>query len=148
MAEDLSITIMVGRLTRDLDLQYTNSGYSIGVCNIAVNSREKKGEEWIDSASFFEIKLLGKRAESLAQYMLKGTKVAVQGRLKQERWQDRQSNLNRSKVILIVNSIQLLGDGKKSESSSDQNKQQPNVENRNSKFNENHYEQFEDDIPF
>lgn len=107
MAEDLNRVVLIGRLTRDAELQYTNTGFAIGKMSIAVNRRRKQGDQWIDEGNFFDVTLFGKRAESLAQYLLKGNQIAVEGQLRQERWE--QEGLKRSKVTIEATNIQLLG---------------------------------------
>ncbi len=107
MAEDLNRVMIIGRLTRDMELKYSNSGYAIGVMSIASNKRRKVGDDWVDEGHFFDVTLFGKRAESLAQYLTKGTQIAVDGQLKQDRWE--QDGIKRSKVTIEANNIQLLG---------------------------------------
>lgn len=112
MAKDINSLTLVGRLTRDAELKYTNSGFAITNIGLAVNSSKKDGDQWVEVANFFDVTLLGKRGESLNQYLTKGTRIAISGELKQERWE--QDGQNRSKVIVQANDIQLLGDGKPS----------------------------------
>ncbi len=107
MAEDLNNVFLVGRLTRDIVLSYTANGYPIGKLSLAVNRRRKNGEQWEDEANFFDLILWGKRAEALQRYLLKGTQIAVQGQLKQERWE--QDGQKRSRVVIELNNIQLVG---------------------------------------
>ena len=108
MAADTNNVIEVGRLTRDAELKFTQAGFAIGNLSIAVNDRVKKGDQWVDEASFFDVTHLGKGAEALKPYLLKGTQICVTGKLKQDRWQD-QSGQNRSKIYILAEHIQLLG---------------------------------------
>ena len=62
---DLSIAVLVGRLTRDSELRYTSGGSPICSFSVATSSRKKKGDQWIDEASFWDIELWGKQGESL-----------------------------------------------------------------------------------
>ncbi len=107
MAEDLNRVMLVGRLTRDVELQYTSTGWAIAKMGLAVNRRRKQGDQWIDEANFFDITLFGKRAESLSPYLTKGTQLAIEGHLRQERWE--QDGMKRSKVTVEATNIQLLG---------------------------------------
>lgn len=104
---DVNQVVIVGRLTRDAELKYTANGFAIGNFSIAVNRRRKNGEQWVEEASFFEINLYGKSAESLNQYLVKGKQVAIQGELRQDRWE--QDGQPRSKVVIVANNVQLLG---------------------------------------
>lgn len=116
MGEDINKVMIVGRLTRDSELSYTNSGYALCKFSIAVNRRKKEGGQWIDEANYFDCNLWGKRGESIKNYLLKGTQVGIDGQLKQERWT--KDGQTRSKVSIDVGNVQLLG--------SKQNAQQPN----------------------
>ncbi len=107
MAADLNHVTLIGRLTRDADLRYTQAGLAISNFSIAVNRRRKNGDQWIEEASFFEITLYGKSAETLKAYLVKGKQVAVDGELRQDRWE--QDGQPRSKVVVVANSVQLLG---------------------------------------
>ena len=84
---DLNHVTLIGRLTRDAELKYTPGGLAISSFSIAVNRRRKNGDQWIDEVSYFDINLYGKAAESLKQYLLKGKQVAVDGELRQDRWE-------------------------------------------------------------
>jgi single-strand DNA-binding protein len=105
---DINIVGMTGNLTRDSELTYTQSGYPVLKFSIANNQSKKSGEEWVEEASFFDFAIFGKRAESLAPMLVKGIKVAVQGKAKQDRWQDQQSGANRSKVQFTADSIVIM----------------------------------------
>ena len=107
MATDLNVVAVTGRLTRAAELKYSNGGMAFAKFSIAVNRRTKKGDQWVDDASFFDCTLFGKSAESLNSYLTKGQQVAINGSLVQERWE--QDGQNRSRVGIIVNSITLLG---------------------------------------
>lgn len=107
---DLNVVALTGRLTRDAELKYTNSGLAICAFSVAVNRRRKQGDEWIEEASFFDVTLFGRRGEAVQRYLTKGTQIAVQGELKQDRWE--QDGNRRSKVQIIANDVQMLGGGR------------------------------------
>jgi single-strand DNA-binding protein len=104
---DINIVVLVGRLTRDVELKYTNTGYAIANMSIAVNRSYKKDDTWQEEASFFNAVLFGKRAEALAQYLVKGKQIGIQGELRQNKWE--QDGQPRSRVEIVINDIQLLG---------------------------------------
>ena len=106
---DLNRVTEIGHLTRDEELKYTPGGMAIGNVSIAVNRRVKKGQEWVDEANYFDVVIFGKQAESLKRFLTKGKQIAVDGFLKQERWQDQQTGQTRSAVKIVANDIQLLG---------------------------------------
>ena len=105
---DVNRVIEIGHLTRDEELKYTPGGMAIGNVSIAVNRRVKKGQEWVDESNYFDVVIFGKQAESLQRFLTKGKQIAVDGFLKQDRWQD-QNGANRSAVKIVANDIQLLG---------------------------------------
>jgi len=113
MANDTNIVVLVGRLTRDAELKYTNSGMAVCRFSIANNKRKKSGDGWTDVARFFDIVLWGKQGETLNQYLKKGKQVAIQGELEQDRWE--QDGKARSKVEVNAASVQLLGGGERQE---------------------------------
>ena len=57
---DVNHVIIIGRLTKDIVLKYSSGGMAIGSFSIAVNRRTKKGEQWVEEASFFDVSLFGK----------------------------------------------------------------------------------------
>lgn len=105
--QDLNMVALIGRLTCDAELRYTASGSALCNFSIAVNRRVKKGEQWLDEASLLDITLWGKQGENLNKYLLKGGQVAIQGSLKQDRWE--KDGQKFSKVSVHVEDIQLLG---------------------------------------
>lgn len=110
MSQDLNRVFLVGRLVRDIELTYTQSGTALGKLDVAVNRRVKKDGEWIDDSSFFNCVFWGKRSEALAPYLLKGQQVAIDGRLRQDRWE--KEGAKRSKVVIELDNVQLLGSSK------------------------------------
>lgn len=104
---DLAVAVLVGRLTRDAELKYTNSGQAICHFSVATSSRRKKGDQWVDESSFWDVDLWGKAGESINQYLTKGKLVAVEGTMRQDKWE--QDGQSRMKIIISANSVQLLG---------------------------------------
>ena len=144
---DINSVTLVGRLTRDAELRYTNSGYAVCKFAIAINRRRKVGDQWEDEANFFDIVLWGKQAESLNQYLVKGKQVGIDGELRQSRWE--QDGQPRSRVEISANNIQLLGGGRGGERGlesreSGSGNQPADGENAGEPIPT----EFEDDIPF
>ena len=106
---DMNKWLGVGRLTRDAEMKYTSGGMAICKFAIAVNARVKHGESWVDEASFFDVTVFGKAAEAINQYLVKGKQVAIEGRLKQDRWE--KDGQNHSRVVINADNVQLLGGG-------------------------------------
>jgi single-strand DNA-binding protein len=104
---DINKVIIVGRLTRDAELKYTSNGFAVCKFSLAVNRRKKSGDQWVEEANFFDVVLWGRMAEAINQYLVKGKQVAVEGELRQNRWE--QDGQPRSKVEITANNLQLLG---------------------------------------
>lgn len=108
---DINRVNMVGRLTRDAQMKYTGGGMAICEFSLAINNRRKQGDEWVDEANFFDVTVFGRQGEAIQRYLTKGKQVGIDGRLKQDRWQDKESGQNRSKISIIADNIMLLGGG-------------------------------------
>jgi single-strand DNA-binding protein len=104
---DLNRVVLIGRLTRDAETKFIQSGQAVCKFSIAVNRKRKVGDQWEDEASFFDAVLWGRQAETLSQYLVKGKQIAIDGELRQDRWE--QDGQKRSKVEIVVGNIQLLG---------------------------------------
>ncbi len=104
---DINHVVLVGRLTRNAELKYTNSGAAVSKFSIAINQRRKKDDQWVDESHFFDIVLWGKVAESLNQYLVKGKQVGIEGQLRQDRWE--QEGQSRSRVEIFATNVMLLG---------------------------------------
>lgn len=104
---DMSIAVLVGRLTRDAELKYTSSGLAICKFGLAVSVRQKKGDQWVDEPNFYNVVVWGKDGERLNQYLTKGKLVAVEGNLRQDKWE--QDGVQRMAVEVSANSVALLG---------------------------------------
>ena len=114
MATDLNHVVLVGRLTRDVgsderSFGYVANGQARANLSIAVNRSRKDAASgnWVEEANFFEVTLWGKQAENLKPYLTKGKQIAVDGYLKQDRWQ--KDGQNFSRVTIVANNVQLLG---------------------------------------
>lgn len=93
-----------GNLTRDPELRYTQGGAAVLSMSVAVNESRKDGNgEWTEYPNYIDMTLFGKRAESVSDYLSKGTYVAVTGRLHQNRWE--KDGQKRSKVEVVVDNI-------------------------------------------
>ncbi len=109
MASNINRVTVSGNLTKDLEVRSTPSGFPIGRTSVAVNERRKQSDgSYEDYANYFDLKLLGDRAQKLAQYLTKGTKVTVCGSLKQNRWQDKETGQNRSAVEILVDDLEFM----------------------------------------
>lgn len=107
MSSNVNSVCVSGYLTKDPELKATTSGSSVLDCSIAVNESRKNAQgEWSDYANFFNFVIFGKQAQALSQYMRKGSKVTLQGKLHYNSWQDDQGK-TRSAVNIIVSTVEL-----------------------------------------
>jgi single-strand DNA-binding protein len=104
---DINRVVLIGRLTRDAELKVTSGGQAVCKFSIAVNRRRKNGDQWEDEANFFDIVVWGRQGESIHQYLIKGKMIAVDGELRQDRWE--KDGQKHSKVEIVAGNLQLLG---------------------------------------
>jgi single-strand DNA-binding protein len=107
---DLNSVNIIGRLTRDAELKYTNEGKAVSNFSIAVHKRKTEGCEDTD---YFDVTVWNKHAESVHPYLVKGKMVCIEGRLRQNRWTH--DGQNKSRVEIAASYIQFLGGGQKGE---------------------------------
>lgn len=105
---NLNVVTLQGNLTRDPETRHSAAGLAIVTFGIAVNSGfgEKEEVSFIDCVSF------GKQGEALAKFFTKGKQILVQGRLRQERWDDKTTGAKRSKLTVIVQDFHFVSGGK------------------------------------
>jgi single-strand DNA-binding protein len=100
--------ILMGNLTRDIELKYTQSGLAVTDMGLAVNDRRKnQAGEWVDETTFLDVTLWGRTAEVASEYLSKGSPVFVEGRLKLDSWE--QDGQKRSKLRVVGERMQLIG---------------------------------------
>ncbi|ADB95332.1 single-stranded DNA-binding protein [Candidatus Atelocyanobacterium thalassae] len=120
----LNIVNLVGRVGRDPEVKYFESGTVLCTLTLAVNRRSSKRDE----ADWFNLKIWGKTAEIAANYVRKGSLIGVHGSLEIETWKDRNTGVDRSSPIIKVDRLDLLGSKRDNESSSTGNYQGGNDE--------------------
>ena len=102
-------TVLVGNLTRDVELRYASNGNAIGNSAIAVSRKytNNNGAQ-VEEVMFIDITFFGKIAEVANQYLRKGSKLLVEGRLKFDQWTDNNGQ-NRSKHTIVIENMEMLG---------------------------------------
>lgn len=98
-----------GNLTRDLETRRTAGGTAVMSFGVAVNDRAKNQQtgEWEDRPNFVDCVMFGTRAEAVGRYLSKGSKVAIEGKLRWSQWQT-QDGSKRSKLEVIVDEIEFM----------------------------------------
>jgi single-strand DNA-binding protein len=98
----------VGNLTRDPEVRYAQSGMAICKLSVAVTERVKDGDAWKDATEWFRVTVFGKTAENAGQYLQKGKQVYVEGRLKTDKYKDK-DGVEKTSIEVIANTLQFLG---------------------------------------
>ncbi|MCC9607606.1 single-stranded DNA-binding protein [Blastopirellula sp. JC732] len=99
--------ILVGNLTRDVEVRYIQSGSAVAEIGLAVNDRRKTASgEWVDETTFVDVTLWGRTAEIASEYLSKGSPVLVEGRLKLDTWET--DGQKRSKLRVVGEKMQML----------------------------------------
>jgi single-strand DNA-binding protein len=100
--------ILLGNLTRDVELRYTQSGLAVTDIGLAVNDRRKnQAGEWVDEPTFVDVTLWGRTAEVASEYLSKGSPILIEGRLKLDTWET--EGQKRSKLRVVGERMQMLG---------------------------------------
>lgn len=123
--------ILIGNMTRDVELKYAQSGTAIGDIGIAMNRKFKDKEETV----FVNVTAFGKTAENTSQFCKKGSKLLIEGRLHLDEWEDKQSGKRRSKLGVTAENIQFL-DTRQAQQAPPQRQEKPS------------YQQDDSDVPF
>lgn len=102
--------ILMGNLTRDPELRYTPKGTAVAKLGLAVNRvwRDAEGQQQ-DETTFVDVDAFGKQAETIGQYMQKGRPILVEGRLKLDQWEDKNSGQRRSKLGVVLERFTFVG---------------------------------------
>ncbi|MBI4710763.1 MAG: single-stranded DNA-binding protein [Nitrospirae bacterium] len=99
--------ILIGNLTKDPEVRYTPQGTSVCNFRIAVNRTYKQGDEVKKEATFIDVVVFGKQADTCGQYLNKGGAVLVEGRLQERRWETEEGQ-QRSKFEVVAQSVRFL----------------------------------------
>lgn len=100
--------LISGNLTRDPELRQTGGGTQVLSFGVAVNDRRRNPQtgEWEDYPNFIDCTMFGARAEALSRYLSKGTKVAIEGKLRWSQWE--RDGQKRSKIEVIVDELEFM----------------------------------------
>jgi len=108
--------ILMGNLTRDPEVRYANSGAAIVKFALAVNRRWQNAEgQWQDEATFVDITMFGKRGEAFSRFHQRGKAALIEGHLRLDQWDDKQTGAKRSKLYVVADTWEFVGSGQGSE---------------------------------
>lgn len=106
--------VLMGNLTRDPELRYTQSNLAVCKVGLAVNRRVKDSQtdQWREEATFVDVTIFGKRGEAFERFHKKGASAFIDGELRFDQWEDKESGQKRSKLYVVANNWEFVGGGK------------------------------------
>jgi single-strand DNA-binding protein len=108
MSKSYNRVVLIGNLTRDVEVKYLQSGMAVSEVTLAVNDRRKNQQgEWVDEVSFIDVTLWARNAEVASEYLTKGSPVFIEGRLKLDQWET--DGQKRSKLRVVAENLVLIG---------------------------------------
>ena len=105
---DFNKVILVGNLTRDPEMRHTSSGAGVCTLGMAINRKFTSQGETREETCFVDISVWGRQGESCTEYLRKGRSVLVEGRLKLDQWDDRETGKKRSRLSVVAERVQFL----------------------------------------
>jgi single-strand DNA-binding protein len=112
MAGNFNKVLLMGNLTRDVELRHTQNNTAIGKFGLAMNRRYSVGEgpsrEQREETTFVDCEAWGRTAEVMSQYLTKGRPVFIEGRLRLDQWDDKATGQKRSRLLVVVESFQFV----------------------------------------
>lgn len=108
MSKSYNRVVLIGNLTRDVEVKYLQSGMAVTEIGLAVNDRRKNQQgEWVDETTFIDVTLWARNAEVASEYLSKGSPVFIEGRLKLDQWET--DGQKRSKLRVVGENLVLIG---------------------------------------
>ncbi len=110
---------LIGHLGKEVDLRYTTSGQAVANFSVATTEGVKnKDGDWENTTTWFKCTVWGKLAETCAKFLSKGSQIYLEGRIRDEKWNDKDGN-ERSTLTVTVSDIQFLSNNKKNDEGED-----------------------------
>ena len=105
--------ILVGNLGKDPEVRYTSGGQAVASLRIATSRSwtDKQSGQRKEETEWHDVEVWGKQAEQCGEYLAKGRQVYVEGRLKTDKWQDKQSGQDRYRIKVVADTVRFLGGG-------------------------------------
>lgn len=109
MAGSLNKVLLMGNITRDIEVRYLQNNQAVATLGLAVNRRFKAADGQVrEETTFVDCDAWGKTAEMIGQYFSKGRPILVEGRLRLDTWQDKTDGTNRSKLKVVVENFHFV----------------------------------------
>lgn len=111
MAANFNKVILMGNLTRDPEMRVLPSNMPVASFGLAVNDRfkNKQTDQWEERPNFIDCEAFGRTAENIGKFFSKGRPIFIEGKLRFDQWEDRQSGQKRSKLKVVVDTFQFVG---------------------------------------
>ncbi|MEM9415264.1 MAG: single-stranded DNA-binding protein [Planctomycetota bacterium] len=111
MAANFNKVILMGNLTRDPEMRMLPSNMPVASFGLAVNDRfkNKQTDQWEERPNFIDCEAFGRTAENIGKFFSKGKPIFVEGKLRFDQWEDKQSGQKRSKLKVVVDTFQFVG---------------------------------------
>lgn len=136
--------ILIGNIGQDPELRFTQKNTPVMRIRMATTDRRKEGDEWVDFTEWHDVIVFGKRASGLQKVLSKGSRIAVEGRLSTNSWDDKQG-VKRYRTEIIADDVELLGGGKQTRD----RRSGPDDDGSDEGYSSNSKSGFgDDDIPF
>lgn len=150
MAVNYNKVILAGNLVRDPEMRYTPKGTAVAKLGLAINRqwKDESGQKK-EEVTFVDVDAFGRQAEVISQYLKKGRPILVEGRLKLDQWDDKQTGQKKSRLGVVLESFQFLGgqDGQQDRSQTER-PAQPKTAGVPTKPNDDLPPDAESDVPF
>ncbi|MFN3598922.1 MAG: single-stranded DNA-binding protein [Aquificaceae bacterium] len=140
----LNRVIIIGKLVKDPVIKYLPSGTQVAEFSIVYSRRYMVGDTWKEESHFFDVKALGRLAESISTRLSKGYTVVIEGKLIQERWQDKEGNA-RSRVRILADGVRIINKPKMEEPAEEVELKE---EATSEELSQEPFNSEDDDIPF
>lgn len=102
--------ILMGNLTRDPELRYTQNNMAVCKVGMALNRKAKDSTgNWTEAVTFVDVTIFDKRGEAFSKFHRKGSQALVEGELRLDQWQDKATGQNRSKLYVVANNWEFVG---------------------------------------
>jgi single-strand DNA-binding protein len=106
---DINNVTLTGNLTRDPELRTLPSGSKVCQLRIAVDGREKRGDEWVQRPNYFDVNVWGNQGEQCATYLSKGRGIVLRGELRWREWEDANASAKRQAVDIVAREVKFQG---------------------------------------
>lgn len=116
--------ILLGNITRDIQVKYTAGGTAVAEIGLAVNRTwfDKKANEKKEDVTFVDVTLWGRQAEVAGEYLAMGRSIMIEGRLEMDQWNDKDTGAKRSKLKVVCENMQMIGGGNRAAQPPDANR--------------------------